>query len=111
MLFFVLAPGCTAAWCLAGCKTSAAKHLLFVSYGTHTISQHIPLLAAAAAACYNQFPAGGLVLGCITGHVLMGQALPDGGYSNWQLLAKLPTAVHSMCMTQEGATPASIQRA
>lgn len=55
-------------------------------------------------------PAGGLVLGCVTGHVVMGQALPGGGYSNWQLLAKLPTAVHSMCMTSDGAASASIQR-
>jgi hypothetical protein len=53
---------------------------------------------------------GGLVLGCVTGHVLMGQALPEGGYSNWQLVAKLPTAVHSMCMTTDGAAPAAIQR-
>jgi hypothetical protein len=71
----------------------------------------VHLSASGAVAAAVAAPAGGLVLGCVTGHVLMGQALPEGGYSNWQLLTKLPTAVHSMCMTTDGATPAAIQRA
>lgn len=81
----------------------------YIAEATASITEYAPgLLEHCPVVTYVP---GGLVLGCVTGHVLMGTALPGGGFSSWQLLAKLPTAVHSMCMTQDGATPASIQRA
>lgn len=51
------------------------------------------------------------MLGCVTGHVLFGSALPGGGFSCWQLLAKLPAAINCMALRGDaGTTPVAISR-